>query len=223
MKIKFSPSIMCSKPWDMLTYIKEFEKSGMESIHYDVMDGSYVPNIMLGTETFKAIHGVTEIPIDMHIMCQNPMQVVDYFDLKENDRVCFHPQTTPASYSLLKKIKDMGCYAGIALNPGTPIDHIEELKDLLDYVLVMSVEPGSSGQKMLPSSFDKVERIIKIRENNNLNFDIMIDGNCNAVNVKKMIAAGANHFVIGTALLNNAVQPYNYSVAFDEYKKEIGI
>lgn len=218
---KFSPSIMCSKPWDLLTYIKEFEKSGIDMIHYDCMDGHFVPNIMLGTETFKAVHDVTNIPLDLHIMCENPSEVLDYFDVRENDYVCFHPQTISASYKLLQEIKNIGAHAGIALNPGIPLNYIEELAGLLDHVLVMTVEPGYAGQKILPNAFDKIKRVSDLRDKFNLNFMIMCDGNCSAQNVKNMKNAGANAFVIGSALLNDKIKPSDFSTAFNNYKQEI--
>lgn len=223
MNYKFSPSIMCSKPWDMLTYIRQFEKTDIDMIHYDVMDGNFVPNIMLGTEQYKAIHEVTNLSIDLHLMCQNPDVAINYFDIKKNDRVCFHPQTVSASFSLLKKIKEMGAVAGLAFNPGVPINYIEEHLPYLDFVLIMSVEPGFAGQALLPNAMDKIKRVYDFKINNNLNYDIVVDGNCTSKNVKNMLKMGANQFVVGSALLNNNIEASNFANAYYNYKNEIGI
>lgn len=188
-------------------------------IHYDVMDGNYVPNIMLGTETYKAIHGVTDIPIDLHLMCSNPDKAVDYFDIKKNDRVCFHPQTIDASYSLLKKIKDLGAKAGIAFNPGTPIGYIDEFQDLLDFVLIMGVEPGFSGQKMLPHTFNKLARVQELRNQYNLNFEIFVDGDCTAENAKKLLLAGVDGVAVGSALIRSDTPASDFSKTYKNYEE----
>lgn len=214
---------MCSKPWDVLAYVRQFESCGIELIHYDVMDGNFVPNIMLGTGEYKDIHEVTEIPLDLHLMCVNPDVAVDYFDIKENDRVCFHPQTVGDPKSLLEKIRGLGAYAGLAFNPKYSLYDIEKYKDLIDFVLLMSVEPGFAGQKILPEAFDKIQNAAKIKEELKMDFDIMVDGNCNPENVKKMISSGANQFVIGSALLNNNNQAEHFEQDYINYKQEIGI
>ena len=223
MEYKFSPSIMCSKPWDVLTYVRQFESCGIDLIHYDVMDGNFVPNIMLGTGEYKDVHEVTDIPLDLHLMCINPDVAVDYFDVKDNDRVCFHPQTIDDPYTLLKKIKSKGAHAGLAFNPKYPLDDIEKFKDQIDFVLLMSVEPGFAGQKILPDAFEKIQKAAKLKDNLKMDLDIMVDGNCNPENVKKMISSGANQFVIGSALLNNNNQANNFTNDYEKYKQEIGI
>ena len=214
---------MCSKPWDVLAYVRQFESCGIELIHYDVMDGNFVPNIMLGTGEYKDIHEVTNIPLDLHLMCVNPDIAVDYFDIKENDRVCFHPQTVDDPKSLLEKIRGLGAYAGLAFNPKYSLDDIKKYKDLIDFVLLMSVEPGFAGQKILPEAFDKIQNAAKIKEELKMDFDIMVDGNCNPENVKKMISSGANQFVIGSALLNNNNRAEHFAQDYINYKQEIGV
>lgn len=191
-------------------------------IHYDVMDGTFVPNIMLGTCEFSDIHEVTDLSIDLHLMCINPDVAVDYFDVRKNDRVCFHPQTVANPASLLKKIKCMGALAGIALSPKTPIEIIEELAFEFDYILLMSVEPGFAGQKILPEAFDKIRSTANLRAKIGMDFDILVDGNCNPENVKKMIDNGANQFVIGSALLNDTIKAEDFCDAYKSYKNEIG-
>ncbi|MDO5328700.1 MAG: ribulose-phosphate 3-epimerase [Coriobacteriia bacterium] len=213
MKKKFAPSIMCSKPWDMLTYVKEFEKSNIDMIHFDVMDGNFVPNIMLGSEDYKALHEVTKLPLDLHLMCINPAEAFTYFDVKEGDQVSFHPETCKGPYKLLQAIKNKGAKAGFAFSPATPITYIDEVKEILDFVLIMSVEPGFAGQKFLPDALNKIKRVA----DKNLNIDIFVDGNCNSGNVAKAFNAGATGVVIGSALLNKNNKAENFSQDFKSY------
>lgn len=218
MDLRVFPSIMCSKPWDMLTYIKEFEKCNIEAIHCDVMDGNFVPNLALGSGIFRDIHNQTNIPLDLHLMCQNPDEAFDYFDVRKGDRVSFHPQTIDNSDILLRNIKEKGAWAGLALNPAISIDCLVQYKDLLDFVLIMSVEPGFAGQRMIPESLNKIEELCKKRNEWGLNFDIFVDGDCTAVNAKQMSMRGADGFVVGSALINSKNKACDFKNTYNEYK-----
>lgn len=204
-----------------MKYVRQFEQCGIDMIHFDVMDGNYVPNISLGTGCYKALREETKLPLDLHLMVQNPDKAIDYFDVHEGDFVSFHPQTISANYTLLKKIKSLGANAGIALNPGTSISYIEELKDLLDFVLVMTVEPGFPAQKLTDNAIDKVSRVTSLRKQSGSNFDIYCDGNCTVENSRKLKAAGANGIIVGSVLLNSDIKIDNFSKAFYDFKSKI--
>lgn len=170
--MKIGPSIMCSAPWDVKTYIKKFEETNIPIIHYDVMDGNYVPNISVGTGEFADIHSITDLPIDLHLMVLNPDQAVEYFDVKPGDYVSFHPENSEDPAALLCKIKDKGAMAGIALSPKISLDYANELIDNLDFVLIMTVNPGFAGQRMLPECVDKISELSEMRAKNNWDIEI---------------------------------------------------
>ena len=198
-KIIISPSIMCSTPSDMESYIREFEKVGIDTIHFDVMDGHYVPNVMLGVRDYQAIKRMTDIPVDIHLMCTAPDAFIEIFKPQSGDWVSIHPETALHPYRTLQHIRDLGCKAGIALSPGYPIECIREMASVLDFVLVMAVNPGFAGQKMVPDHLDKLARIRAMIRETGKDIQIIIDGNTNAENARKMVAAGATGLVVGTS------------------------
>lgn len=198
-KIVISPSVMCSTPGNMEAYIRKFESKSMELLHFDVMDGHYVPNVMMGVRDYQFIKRTTEIPVDLHLMCTAPEMFVEYFNVQPGDWVCFHPETARNAYSLCMNIRQRGCKAGIALSPATPVSWLEEMLGVVDYVMVMAVNPGFAGQKMVPDHLDKLRRIRKILDAHGVDIPVFVDGNTTVENAKKMIAAGATGIVGGTA------------------------
>ncbi len=131
------------------------------------MDGNYVPNISIGTGEYADIHSITDLPLDLHLMVLNPEQAVDYFKVMPGDYVSFHPDTIDDPASLLKKIKEKGAVAGVAISPKISLDYVTQLIDNLDFVLIMTVNPGFAGQRMLPECVDKVAELSKMRTENN--------------------------------------------------------
>jgi ribulose-phosphate 3-epimerase len=199
MKIIISPSIMCSTPSNMEAYIREFEKCGIDTIHFDVMDGHFVPNVMLGVRDYQAIKRMTDLPVDIHMMTTAPDVFIDYFNPQPGDWVSFHPETIHHPHRLLQKIRSLGCKAGIALSPGTSVEYVQNLADVLDFVLVMAVNPGFAGQKMVDGHLDKLRRICDIIAATGKRIDVIIDGNTTVANSKLMIEAGATGLVTGTS------------------------
>lgn len=199
MNVKISPSIMCCNTFEYEEYIEKFEKVGVDYIHFDVMDGHFVPNIMLGTNIYKHIKSNTNIPLDIHLMVKNPEKFINLFEVNENDIMTVHFESTRNIYSVLTKIKEKGCKVGIAVNPGTPAYAIEEVLNIVDIILVMTINPGFAGQKIIPSMIDKVAKIRKIINKNNFNTEIMVDGNTTLENAQRLLNAGANIFVVGTS------------------------
>lgn len=196
-KINLYPSIMCAKATELEDYIRLFEKTNMRAIHFDVMDGHFVPNITLGTCEFNTVRSLTDLPIDIHLMTLQPEKFVEYFNLKAGDYVSFHPETTQDIKGLLDKIKEKGCKAGLAISPDTNNDYVSKYINDIDYVLVMAVYPGFSGQKMVPSTIDKIKDISnRLKEKD---IEIIVDGNTNVENTINMYNAGARGFIAGSS------------------------
>lgn len=215
MKGFISPSIMCCEFNEYDKFISAFEEKNVENIHFDVMDGHYVDNIMLGTNTYQELKKATDLPIDLHFMCHKPERFINMFKPHKGDWVSFHPETTNHPHALLGKIKDMGCKAGYAINPGTPISYIHEVIDLLDYIVLMSVNPGFAGQKMVDSHLKKLSEIHEMIKNSGRKIDIVVDGNTTPENGRAMINAGATGLVVGTSSLLKNVE--NFTNDYDDY------
>lgn len=193
------PSIMCSKPWEMKGYLGAFEEAGVKAVHFDVMDGHYVPNIMLGTNTFDDICSMTDLPMDVHLMCVEPERYVPYFKFRKGDWVSFHPEVSNQPYRLMQNLRDRELKAGLALSPGVSVAFLEECLSILDFVLIMAVNPGFAGQKMVPDHLDKIRRVRSITNRAEQKVEIIVDGNTTIENAKNMLNAGATGFVTGTS------------------------
>ncbi len=217
--IKISPSVMCCESVLLKAWIEAFEAEAIDEIHFDVMDGHFVDNITLGTTLFNDVRKYTKIPIDMHLMCYKPEKIVRYFNIVANDKVSFHPEATDKAYWLLQEIRKMGARAGIVLNPGTPLSYIDELKDQLDFIMIMTVNPGFAGQKMTPNALDKIRRVKEKCNELGLDIDIEVDGNTTAENACKMVRAGANTIVVGTSSVLANLETFKEDLA--KYRKEI--
>ncbi|WRS27388.1 ribulose-phosphate 3-epimerase [Oscillospiraceae bacterium MB08-C2-2] len=198
-KIMISPSIMCCRFWELEGFIRSFEQCGVDTIHFDVMDGHYVSNVMLGTAFYKQLKEFTSIPVDLHFMCENPETFIDYFMPEPGDWVSFHPETCRQPYRLLQDLRKRGLRPGLVLNPGTPLSYLEENKSLIDFAMLMTVNPGFAGQTTVPDALSKMSRIKKLLEDYRLDADLVVDGNTTFENAKKMKETGANVFVVGTS------------------------
>lgn len=208
MDIKISPSIMCCRVEEYKPYVELFEEVGLDSIHFDIMDGTYVKNVMLGTNIYKDLKRLSSLPIDLHIMSYRPEEFLEYYEVRPKDRVCFHPETTAQPYRLLQTIHDKGCKAGIVLNPGTPISYVEECIHQIDYVTIMTVNPGFAGQKMVPDALTKIQRVRELIACYGQNIDLVVDGNTTFENSLLMMDAGANVFVTGTSSILKGVDTF---------------
>lgn len=214
-EIKILPSIMCCKVEEFKPFLEKFEKVGIDAIHFDVMDGHYVKNIMLGTPVYKDIKRLSHLPVDIHIMAIEPENFIEYYDIQPGDSISFHPETANQPYKLLQTIKEKGCKAGLVLNPGTPLVWLEECIDLLDFVTLMTVNPGFAGQKMTPNSLEKIERIRNLLNAYNKDIDLIVDGNTTFENSLKMKKAGANAFVTGTSSMLASLEQFEEK--YEEY------
>ena len=199
---KVAPSIMCANFKHLEDDIKILEKNRVEYFHFDIMDGNFVPNFTLGPDVVKAVRELTDIPFDIHLMVERPENHLSLFEIREGDIVSVHQESTIHLQRTLQKIKDYGAKAAVALNPATPIYNIEDVLDDIEVVLIMTVNPGFAGQKLIPRTLRKIGRLKKyLTENTDRNIEIEVDGNVSYENAVKMREAGADIFVAGTSSL----------------------
>ena len=200
MNKKISPSIMCAPFFELSKCVEEFENNGIEVIHIDIMDGDFVPNYTLGTDFIKALKSKTQIPLDIHLMINNPESKLDWFDFGEDDYVSVHYESSPHLQRAVSAIKAKGAKAMVAINPATPINVLESILDDIEGVLVMTVNPGFAGQKLVASTLKKIKTLREyLDECGYEHIEIEVDGNVSFENAKLMSEAGANIFVAGTS------------------------
>lgn len=197
---KISPSIMCADFKHLEDNIKILEKAGVEYLHFDIMDGSFVPNFTLGPDLMKCVREITSIPFDIHLMIQRPENHIALFDIRPGDIITVHQESTVHLQRTLQKIKDCGGRPAVALNPATSILSIEDVLDDVLVILIMTVNPGFAGQKLVPATIKKIAKLRKYLDDNAYNhIEIEVDGNVSYENAKKMRDAGAEIFVAGTS------------------------
>ena len=180
--------------------IRDFEKNGIEYIHVDIMDGQFVPNFTLGTDFCKALKKATNIPLDIHLMVEKPEEKLGWFEFGEGDYVSVHYESTKHLQRVLSEIRKRGAKPMVAINPATPIDVLRWILPDIDAVLLMTVNPGFAGQKLVPHGLVKIQKVRKyLDENGRADALIEVDGNVSFVNAKLMSEAGADIFVAGTS------------------------
>lgn len=205
MKMKIAPSLMCADMLNLKKDIEIFEKTEIDYLHIDIMDGKFVPNYTLGTDICKKLKRNTDIPIDVHLMIENPESKLDWFEFGENDIVSIHYESTVHVQRTLAGIKKRGAKAFLALNPATPICSVENVLDDIDGVLVMTVNPGYAGQKIIPATIEKARRLREYLDKNGCNdIEIEADGNVSFENAKLLGEVGVNIFVAGSASIFNS-------------------
>lgn len=193
-----SASVMCADLVNLEKSIRELEKGGIDYIHIDIMDGSFVPNITLGFDLVNAVKKITDIPLDVHMMVNDPARFIDLMNLDVNDILCVHYEADVHIQRTLAKIKAKGCKAGLAINPQTPLSAFEYLREYVDMALIMTVSPGFAGQKIFEGAERKIHEARAMLGN-----DILIeaDGNMSIPNGVMASNAGADIFVLGTSSL----------------------
>jgi len=199
-KIQISPSILSADFSQLGKEIKKLEDGGADLIHVDVMDGHFVPNLTIGPPVIKALRNYTKLPFDVHLMISPVHKYIKNFAEAGSDIITIHPEATKNLNESISLIRRLNKKVGISLNPDTNISVVErELKNI-DLVLVMSVFPGFGGQKFIPETIKKIKDLKEIKDKNNYNFDIEVDGGINFLNSKDVINAGANILVSGTTI-----------------------
>ena len=198
--VQIAPSILSADFSRLGAHLAEVEAGGADIVHFDVMDGHFVPNISVGLPVVSAVKKVTKLPIDTHLMITEPARYVEQFIAAGASMVSVHVEADPHLNRTLAAIRAKGAQAGIVLNPGTPLNTLEEVLPFADYVLLMSVNPGFGGQKFITASLDKVRRLRQMIDARGLNIRIEIDGGIDTTNVAEVVAAGAEILVAGSAI-----------------------
>ncbi len=199
LQVKLSPSIFLADFWNLPKVIQEYEDAGVELIHFDVMDGTFVPNFALGHEFLRQLKRHTQIPIDAHLMVVNPERHIQAFADSGVDVCTVHVETCVHLDRTLTLIRDCGMRVGIALNPTTPLNGLEYVVDKIDLFLIMTVNPGFASQAFLPAMVPKVRRMRCMLNQQGLQADISVDGHVSLETIPLTAGAGANVFVLGTS------------------------
>ncbi|MEF9990902.1 MAG: ribulose-phosphate 3-epimerase [Romboutsia sp.] len=201
--IKLAPSILSADFARLLEDVKKVEKAGCEYLHIDVMDGHFVPNITLGPAIVKSLRKNVDMVFDAHLMISNPDQYIKDFVDAGCDLIVVHQEACTHLHRTIQNIKSYNVKAGVALNPGTPIETIKHILSEVDMVLIMTVNPGFGGQSFIGSMIEKIEELKTIIDSKNLKVDIQVDGGIKPENVDRVVKAGANIIVAGSAIFNS--------------------
>ncbi|RDY24873.1 ribulose-phosphate 3-epimerase [Romboutsia maritimum] len=201
--IKLAPSILSADFAKLLEEVKKVENAGCEYLHIDVMDGHFVPNITLGPAIVKSLRKDVNMVFDAHLMIENPDRYIKEFADAGCDLIVVHQEACRHLHRTIQNIKAHNVKAGVALNPATPIDTIKHVLQDIDMVLIMTVNPGFGGQSFIESMIPKIEELKELIDSKNLNVDIQVDGGIKPENVYKVVKAGANVIVAGSAIFNS--------------------
>ncbi len=202
MKYILAPSILAADFKALGGQMKQTEDNGAGYLHFDVMDGMFVPSISFGMPVLKSIHGATSQVMDAHLMVQEPIRYIEAFKEAGADIVTVHLEACEDVRATIGKIRQCGMKVGLSICPETPAEDVRSFLPEVDMLLVMSVHPGFGGQKFIPESLDKIRKIRKMAEEQKLNVDIQVDGGIYLSNVKEVLDAGANIIVAGSAVFN---------------------
>ncbi|MEK4148424.1 ribulose-phosphate 3-epimerase [Robertmurraya sp. FSL W8-0741] len=202
--VKIAPSILSADFSKLGEEIKDVENGGADYIHVDVMDGHFVPNITIGPLIVEAIRPVTSLPLDVHLMIENPDQYVEAFARAGADILTVHVEASRHLHRTIQSIKSCGVKAGVVLNPATSIETIKPIIDDVDIVLLMTVNPGFGGQKFIHSVLPKIKEVRDLVRSRGLETEIEVDGGVNEETAKLCIDAGANVLVAGSAIYNKS-------------------
>ena len=198
--IELAPSILSADFARLAEDVRAASEGGGSVIHVDIMDGHFVPNLTIGPPVVRSLRKAIKLPLDCHLMVQNPDQFIADFAEAGADWISVHQEACRHLNRTLHLIKSHDCMAGVVINPATPVDTLVEVLDIVDYVLVMSVNPGFGGQKFIPSTLHKLRRLGEIRSQQGLNFRIEVDGGIALDTVADVVRAGAEILVAGNAV-----------------------
>ncbi len=197
-----APSILSADITRLAEQIKTVEQNGADFIHVDVMDGHFVPNLTFGPIMVKAVKQITSLPVDAHLMVNDPMKFIDWFAEAGASYITIHQEACVHLDRAVNHIKNLGCKAGVSINPATPLETIRHLLHRVDLVLIMSVNPGFGGQKFIPYTLDKISHLYQMRQEAEATFLIEVDGGINSTTATQVLQAGADVLVAGNAIFN---------------------
>ena len=201
-----APSLLSADFKNLEAAIKQIEDNKGTAVHIDVMDGQFVPEITYGHPVIRSIRPLTKLPFDVHLMVDNPENQINYFIDAGADWITFHIEASSHAHRLIQMIHERGKKAGVAICPGTPLSLLTEIVKSADIILVMTVNPGWGGQKLIPSCVDKVRELKKLREQNGYSYLISVDGGVNQDTVASVLEAGTDIVVSGSAFFNGSLK-----------------
>lgn len=211
---QLAPSMMCAKIDGLRETLNTFEKAGIEYLHIDVMDGCFVPNLMLGTDYVRQLRALTSIPLDIHLMITEPEKKIGWFDCRAGEIVSVHYESTEHFAAALQAVRDTGAKAFAAINPPTPVSVLEDVIELIDGVLVMTVNPGFAGQKAVPETIAKIAAVRELLKKHGKGaLPVEVDGNCSFEMAPKMRAQGADIIVCGSSSVFTKSMPMEEAIA----------
>ena len=199
--VEFAPSLLASDFSNLKEEVKKVDNA--EYLHLDVMDGHFVPNLTFGPKLINDLRKYSDLKFDTHLMIDNPEKYIETYAEAGSDLITIHEETTKHTHRVIQQIKNNDCKAGIALNPGTPIDNLEYILPDLDLVLIMSVNPGFGGQSFIPQILVKIERLATVIEKRGLNLKIAVDGGIKDSNIVDVVRSGADIIVAGSAIFKS--------------------
>lgn len=198
---KIGPSLMCADMGNLKDAINRLDSGKVEFYHFDIMDGSFVPNFTMGPDMIKTLRPYSATPFDVHLMIQEPERYIDLFADAGADMISVHAEATIHLQRTLQSIRNRGLKAGVALNPSTPLSVLDYVWDIVDYVVLMTVNPGFAGQKFIPLTFDKIAQLKEMITQKGLDIEIQVDGNISYDTIPKVLEKGADMLVCGTSSL----------------------
>jgi len=201
--IELAPSILAADFARLGEEVRAAAEGGGTVIHVDIMDGHFVPNLTIGPPVVKSLRQATKLPLDCHLMIENPDDFIPVFAEAGADWISVHQEVCRHLDRTLHHIKEHGCRAGVVINPATPVETLAEVLEVVDYVLVMSVNPGFGAQQFIPSTLHKMRRLAEIRSQRRLNYRIEVDGGVALDTVAEVVRAGAEILVAGNAVFGN--------------------
>ena len=201
--VELAPSILSADFARLAEQIQAASEGGASLIHVDIMDGHFVPNMTIGPPVVRSLRKATKLPLDCHLMIENPDQFIPEFADAGADWISVHQEACRHLDRTLHLIKSHDCLAGVVINPATPVETLSEVLDIVDYVLVMSVNPGFGAQEFIPNSIHKIKRLAQLRKERRLNYRIEVDGGISTVTVGDVVRAGVEILVAGNAVFGH--------------------
>ena len=198
-----APSILSADFSNLSQQIRLTEIGGADWIHCDIMDGHFVPNITFGPVAVKAVRKLTKLPVDVHLMIEKPDKFLEDFAKAGADYISVHVEEVVHLNRTINRIKELGCKAGVVINPATPVESVKDVAEYIDLLLIMTVNPGFGGQKFIPNSIRRIKEAVDLRSERHASFLIEIDGGVNIDTIKKAHSAGVDVFVAGSAIFHS--------------------